>query len=201
VEREARPGRLRLLHVGRGVRTKGLRDTVRALAHLADLPGVTLTSAGEGEEIAAARAEADRLGVADRVTFLGRVPRAEVELLYATHDAFCFPSFREPAGNVLYEAMRHGLPVVTADRGGPAWIVDEACGIRVPVTDPGRFPRDIAAAVRRIALSPDLAHRLGQGAREKVAREGLWSAKAARIVALYEELAAPSNRAAHAPKG
>lgn len=201
VEHRLRPGRLRLLHVGRAVRTKGLRDAVRALAHLADLPGVTLTSAGSGEDLAAARAEAERLGVAHRVTFLGRVPRAEVERLYATHDAFCFPSFREPAGNVLYEAMRHGLPLVTADRGGPGWIVDEGCGIRVPVTDPDRFPRDIAAAVRRIALSSDLAQKLGQGARDKVAREGLWSAKAARMVALYEELAAPSQRAAHAPKG
>jgi len=201
VEHEPRPGRLHLLHVGRAVRTKGLRDAVRALAHLTDLPGVTLTSAGAGEEIAAARAEAERLGVAHRVTFLGRVPRVEVERLYATHDAFCFPSFREPAGNVLYEAMRHGLPVVTADRGGPAWIVDDSCGIRVPVTDPDHFPRDIAAAVRRIALSPDLRRSLGQGARDKVAREGLWSAKAARIAALYEELAGPHERAAHAPKG
>jgi glycosyltransferase involved in cell wall biosynthesis len=97
--------------------------------------------------------------------------------------------------------MRHGLPVVTADRGGPAWIVDESCGFRVPVTDPDRFARDIAAAVRRIALSPDLARRLGDGAREKVAREGLWPAKAARMAALYEELAAPSGRRVHAPKG
>jgi glycosyltransferase involved in cell wall biosynthesis len=201
MERSPQPGRLRLLHVGRAVRTKGLRDTVRALAHLADLPGVTLTSAGTGEDLAVCQAEADRLGVAHRVTFLGRVPRAEVERLYATHDAFCFPSFREPAGNVLYEAMRHGLPVVTADRGGPAWIVDDSCGIRVPVTDPDRFPRGIAAAVRRITLSPGLRHRLGQGARDKVAREGLWSAKAERIAALYEELAGPHERAAHAPKG
>jgi glycosyltransferase involved in cell wall biosynthesis len=201
MERTPRPGRLRLLHVGRAVRTKGLRDAVRALAHLADLPGVTLTSAGTGEDLAACREEADRLGVAHRVTFLGRVPRAEVERLYATHDAFCFPSFREPAGNVLYEAMRHGLPVITADRGGPAWIVDETCGIRVPVTDPDCFPVDIAAAVRGIALSPELAQRMGQGARDKVAREGLWTAKADRMLALYEELAAPSRRAANAPKG
>ena len=195
------PGRLRLLHVGRAVRTKGLRDAVRALAHLADLPDVTLTSAGTGEEIAASRSEAERLGVSGRVTFLGRVSRDEVERLYATHDAFCFPSFREPAGNVLYEAMRHGLPVITADRGGPAWIVDDACGIRVPVTDPDRFASDVAAAVRRIAMSPDLATRLGQAAREKVAREGLWPAKADRMLALDEEVAGPAERAAHTPKG
>jgi glycosyltransferase involved in cell wall biosynthesis len=199
--RPAEAGRLRLLHVGRAVRTKGLRDVVRALSHLPDLPGVTLTSAGSGEEIAPCRAEAERLGVADRVTFLGRVPREGVEALYATHDAFCFPSFREPAGNVIYEAMRHGLPVIAADRGGPGWIVDETCGLRIPVTDPLRFPRDIAAAIRTLALSNDLVRRLGDGARDKVAREGLWPAKAARMAALYDQLIADSEGSARATKG
>ncbi|MCT4609181.1 MAG: glycosyltransferase family 4 protein [Pelagimonas sp.] len=186
--RDQVPGRLRLLHVGRAVRTKGLRDTVRALAHLKDLPGVTLTSAGAGEELAMCRAEADRLGVADRVQFLGRIPREEVEQLYATHDAFCFPSFREPAGGVLYEAMRHGLPVITADRGGPGWIIDEGCGIRIPVTAPKEFATDIASAMRQLAVSPSIRGRLGAQAKSKVFHEGQWATKAARLVRLYKDV-------------
>ncbi|THD82304.1 glycosyltransferase family 1 protein [Aliigemmobacter aestuarii] len=180
---------LRLLHVGRGVRTKGLRDAVRALAHLADRPGITLTSAGAGEEIALCQAEAQALGVAERVTFHGRLPREHVEALYASHDVFVFPSFREPAGGVLYEAMRHGLPVVTAARGGPDFIVDDDCGLRLPVTTPDAFASAIAGAVRRLDDDPLLRTRLGQSARAKVAAEGLWPAKAARMVALYEQLA------------
>ncbi|MDU8913707.1 glycosyltransferase family 4 protein [Aestuariicoccus sp. MJ-SS9] len=194
--RRQEPGRLRVLHVGRAVRTKGLRDTVRALALVKDLPGVTLTSAGAGEELELCRAEAARLGVADRVTFHGRIARSEVEALYASHDVFCFPSFREPAGGVLYEAMRHGLPVITADRGGPAWIVDAASGFRLPVTDPATYAADIATSLRRLALSPELTKRLGQGARGKVLREGLWSAKADRLVDLYRDVA--PHRIAHA---
>jgi glycosyltransferase involved in cell wall biosynthesis len=185
---EIEPGRLRVLHVGRGVRTKGLRDTVRALSMLRDLPGVTLTSAGAGEEIDLCRNEAAHLGVADRVTFLGRVSRTEVEALYSSHDVFCFPSFREPAGGVLYEAMRHGLPVVTADRGGPAWIVDETSGIRIPVTEPQAFARDIADSLRRLATSSTTRRQLGEGARAKVAREGMWSAKATELAALYSDI-------------
>ena len=118
---------------------------VRAMAHLADLPGVTLTSAGDGEDLAACRAEAERLGLAGRVGFLGQVPRAEVDRLYARADVFAFPSFREPMGGVVFEALHWGLPVITAARGGPDFIVDDSCGIRVPVTDPVRYPRDIAA--------------------------------------------------------
>lgn len=181
------PGPLRLLHVGRGVRTKGLRDAVRALAQLRDL-NATLTSAGAGEDIALAQAEALALGVADRVTFLGRQPRAQVEALYRSHDVFVFPSFREPAGGVLYEAMRHSLPIITAARGGPDHIVDDLCGIRVPVTDPARFATDIAAAVRRIAGDSGLARDMGAAARAKVLAEGLWSAKAAGMVALYQSM-------------
>ncbi len=192
-ERLPRTQHLNILHVGRGVRTKGLRDSVRALAHLKDLPGIRLTSAGEGEEIDYCRAEAQRLGVENRVTVLGKIPRAAVEDLYATHDAFCFPSFREPAGGVLYEAMRHGLPVVTADRGGPAWIIDASCGLKVPVTQPDDYAKNIATALRQLAQNPDLRKRLGNGARQKVARDGLWPAKASRLVELYGDILDPQS--------
>ncbi|NBZ89184.1 glycosyltransferase family 4 protein [Stagnihabitans tardus] len=195
------PGALRLLHVGRGVRTKGLRDAIRAMAHLRDLPGVTLTSAGAGEEIALAQAEAQRLGVADRVTFLGRQPRAAIEDLYRSHDAFLFPSFREPAGGVLYEAMRHGLPVITAARGGPDYIVDDSCGLRLPVTTPEDFARAIAGAIRRLQGDPVKLAALGRGARAKVLAEGLWSAKAKRLVALYDQLREGPIRKLSYPQG
>ena len=181
-------GEMRMLHVGRAVRTKGLRDAVRALAHLRDMPGITLTSAGAGEEIEICKAEAERLGVADRVTFLGKIPRAEVDALYASHDLFCFPSFREPAGNVVYEAMRFGLPVVTAARGGPDWIIDESCGIRLPVTDPQTYAQDIAAAARRLANDPKARVAMGTAGRAKLLREGLWPVKARALAALYGEL-------------
>jgi glycosyltransferase involved in cell wall biosynthesis len=192
--RTSRAGHLRVLHVGRGVRTKGLRDTIRALARLKDLPGVTLTSAGAGEEIDICRAEAEKLGVADRVTFKDGIRRHDVELLYASHDVFCFPSFREPAGGVLYEAMRHGLPVIAADRGGPASIIDETSGVRVPVTEPTQFAEAISRELRRFAQSPALGMHLGAGARAKVLREGLWASKADKLFALYKDiLAYPSG--------
>lgn len=182
------PGRLRLLHVGRGVRTKGLRDAVRAMACLADLPGITLTSAGAGEEIALCQDEARALGISERVSFLGRISRDEVEELYSGHDVFVFPSFREPAGGVLYEAMRHGLPIITAARGGPDFIVDDSCGIRLPVTTPNDFAAGIADAVRLLHKDPDRRRSLGEGARAKVAVEGKWSAKADGLVELYHQL-------------
>lgn len=189
VVRHDRKDRLSLLHVGRAVRTKGLRDSVRALARLPDMPGVTLTSVGGGEEVEICRAEAERLGIADRVRILGQLPRAEIETLYRESDVFIFPSFRESMGAVLYEAMRWGLPVITANCGGPGWIVDENCGLRVEVTSPEIMPGDLAQAIRQLATDPELRHRMSEAARAKIAAEALWGAKAKQMLHLYAEAA------------
>jgi glycosyltransferase involved in cell wall biosynthesis len=193
VARQDEPGRLALLHVGRAVRTKGLRDTVRALALIRDLPGVTLTSVGDGEEIAICRAEAERLGLADRVRFLGRLPRPEIEALYRDSDALVFPSFRESMGGVLYEAMRWGLPAITVDCGGPGWIVDERSGIKVPLSSPEIMPGDLAGAIRQLATDPALRQRLGEAAKAKLAAEALWKSKARRMLSLYGETLAETG--------
>ncbi len=179
---------LRLLHVGRGVRTKGLRDTVRAMSLLADLPNITLTSAGGGDEIQIARAEAEKLGVADRIEFLGKVSRDHVEELYSVADIFVFPSFREPAGGVLYEAMRWGLPIITVNYGGPGVIVDEATGIKLDLSTPEALTKDIANAIRALHHDPDRRRAMGSAARIKVEREGLWRNKTDRLIRIYEKV-------------
>ena len=196
--RQGDKGRLLLLHAGRAVRTKGLRDTIRALSLLRDLPGVRLVSAGDGEDLPACRAEAARLGVADRVTFLGRIPRAEVEEWYARADVFCFPSFREPMGGVLFEAMAQGLPIITAAYGGPEVLIDDSCGIRVPVTTPDAFAEGIAAAIRQLSAEPQLRLRLGQGARARLLSFGSWDERADRMMGLYEDIL--TRRATAAPE-
>jgi glycosyltransferase involved in cell wall biosynthesis len=193
--RDAAPGKLKLLHVGRAVRTKGLREAVRALALLPDLPEVTLSVVGDGEDIAMAKAIATETGISDRIAFMGKRPRAEIEGLYQSHDALLFPSFRESMGGVLYEAMRWGMPAITVDHGGPGYIVDDSCGRRAPLTDPETLPRDLAIRIRALAEDMDLRARLGAGARDKIAREALWPAKAARMITLYDEVLA-ARRAA-----
>jgi glycosyltransferase involved in cell wall biosynthesis len=185
LERRRYRSGFRLLHVGRGVRTKGLIDVVRAMAKLNDLPGIHLTSAGEGPEIASCKMEAELLGISGHVTFEGSVPRERVEQLYQMADVFVFPSFREAAGNVLYEAMRNGLPVVSVASGGPDSIVDHNSGIKLDLSTPNALVTDIASAVRRLYLDPDLRERLGQGARDKIGREGLWQAKAEDLADRY----------------
>jgi glycosyltransferase involved in cell wall biosynthesis len=89
---------------------------------------------------------------------------------------------------VLYEAMRWGLPVIAAKRGGPEWIVDETCGVRLDVSTPEDLARDVAGAIRQLADNPGQRRALGQGGRDKLLREGLWPVKAAALVELYQDI-------------
>lgn len=190
VDRSARTGEVRLLHVGRLVRTKGARDTIRALDLLRGLP-VSLDVVGDGHDRPACEALVAELGLADRVRFAGRLSRAEVDEYYRRADVFVFPSYREPGGNVAFEAMGHGLPLVVCDRGGPGAVVDASCGITVPAVSPDQLAQDVAAAVGELVKDRDRRHALGAGARRRVEQVGLWPAKVDRVGELYDQLCVP----------
>jgi glycosyltransferase involved in cell wall biosynthesis len=194
---------LQLLFVGRVIRSKGVRDAIRALAQLSGLE-LKLNIVGDGEDLGACKNEALKLGVSDRVTFHGLIPRSEVDAFYAKADVFVFPSFREPSGIAVVEAMSHGLAMIVADRGGPGFVVDESCGFRVPVIDPTQFADGIAACIRKLAAEPRLVESMGGAAREKIRQEFLWDAKIARLEEMYSSLLTRPETAeqlAHAAHG
>jgi glycosyltransferase involved in cell wall biosynthesis len=105
------------LFAGRLQSFKGASIAVRTLAAL---PGWRLLVAGAGPDEARLMRIALRLGVAERVEFLGWVSRPEIlRLMSEEADVLLFPSLREDAGWVVAEAAACGLPVVSLDRGGP----------------------------------------------------------------------------------
>lgn len=184
---------VRLLHVGRGVRTKGLRDLIRSLAHLKDVEGLHLDVAGKGPEMPVCEQLTKDLGISHRVTFHGQIARAAVDKLYAEADLFAFPSFREPSGSVIYEALSHGVPTIVADYGGPAHVVDDTCGLRVPVTEPETFSVQIANAIRTLASMPELRRRLSEGALQKMQKIALWPSKISALLDLYQSIENQQN--------
>lgn len=188
VDRTSRAGPVRLLHVGRLVRTKGAREAIRAMARLRDLP-VVLDVVGDGDDRRACEDLVRELGLVERVTVHGAVPHAGVDRFYERADVFVFPSYREPGGAVVLEAMAHGLPLVVCDRGGPGANVSDACAVRLPADSPDQLARDVAGAVRRLAVDPDLRRRMGAAARERVVAHHLWDRHVDRMSDLYEDVA------------
>jgi len=187
VARVGRPGPVRLLHVGRIVRTKGLRDVIRAMDSLRDLD-VTLDVLGDGNDREACEQLIADLGLGDRITLHGSVPRAVVDEFYRDADVFVFPSYREPGGNVSLEAMSWGLPVVVCRRGGPGANADESCAFLLDAKSPAQLAADCAAAVRVLVEDSVLRERMGEAGRRRVQSTHLWSERLEQMDRIYDEL-------------
>ena len=125
--------------VGRLVRVKGHDLLIEACRYLSS--GVHVALAGDGPELAPLRERAARLGLADRVHFLGHVDRPED--VYPAFDVFCLPSRAEGFPRSLIEAQACGIPVVATDVGGVREAVCPGTG-RVVAPE---HPRALASAL------------------------------------------------------
>ena len=147
---------------------------------LAELPAahVRAVVAGDGSDAAALRALAERIGVASRVEFTGRLDEERMLALFARCRAVAFLPFAEDYGFVTIEAFASAKPVITCrDSGGPAELVeDDRTGV---VCDP--TPGAVAIALARLADDRQLAERLGANAAARAASI-TWEATVSRLL-------------------
>ncbi len=139
-----------LLTVGALIPRKGQALVIEALPAL---PGVDYWLAGAGEEEGRYRTLAAKLGVADRVHFLGPVANADLPQLYRAADIVVMPSASEGLANAWVEALACGTTIVISDAGGAAELVTApAAGRIVERTAPA-----IAQAVQATLAAPPAA--------------------------------------------
>jgi len=141
-----------LLSVGSLTTVKGHDLTIVALVQL---PDASLIIAGGGPERDNLETLARRLGVAERVTFVGVLPQTELVRYYGAADALVLASSREGWANVLLESMACGTPVVATQVGGtPEVVAASAAGILMAE----RSSRSLADSVRQLQNNyPDRA--------------------------------------------
>ncbi len=181
------PGRpLRIAFVGRLVPVKALPLLLQAMARL-HLEGrrVTLDVVGAGPMADAWRAEAAALGLQDHVLWHGAQGAARVAQTIRRSHVFCLPSVRESGGAVLLEAMACARPVIGMDFGGPAEVVDEQVGWKVPMPDAVTAVAGLAQALREAFDDPEDAARRGRAGLARVQAQHTWTAKINAADALY----------------
>jgi glycosyltransferase involved in cell wall biosynthesis len=136
-----------------------LKGVALAISALRFLPEWRLILVGAGPDRTRLERITRRLGLEDRVSFLGAVPRSEVlRLMSQEADVFLFPSLHDQAGWVVIESLCSGLPVVCIDAGGPPLLGGNA----VPPSRPRQTAEALARAVEQsLGKRPSPPHQFG----------------------------------------
>ena len=143
---------------------------------------------GDGPERQRLQRLAKRLGIGSRVRFWRQLSRADTLTKLGECLALIHPSLHESGGLVCLEAMAAGCPVICLNLGGPALLVTEETGLKIPALTPEQATRDLAAAMTRLAEDTQLWRRLSRGGPQRVKQAYSWEIKGRRLAQLYENI-------------
>lgn len=188
-------GRLRVLWSGIHCQRKCLPILIDAVATHELSSRVVVTVLGEGSETAAWQARAVAKGVAESFVWKGRVTHEEAVRTLASNDVCVLTSTREGTPHVVLEALGAGVPVICHDACGMGLVVDDSCGIKVPLADFQSSVRGFRQALLQLIENADLIRAKSEGAHVR-ATQFSWAAKAAAISERYRQVVSEATQAA-----
>jgi glycosyltransferase involved in cell wall biosynthesis len=183
----------RICWSGPHVPGKALHLLLKAVAILPGESSFHIEILGDGPFRKSWQALAQRLGIGQRCTWRGRLPRsAALEVMRGCH-TMAITSLKELTSTVAVEAISLGLPVVTLNHCGLADLVTDACGIKVDVQSVDQIVHDLSVALLRVMNDEVLRRRLSQGALAR-SLDYSWSKKLVSLNEVYDQALASSNR-------
>ena len=162
-----------ILFMGRLVYEKGVQHLIAAMPKILEgYHDAKLVICGKGGMLEELRAQADSIGISNKVYFAGHMSGKDVQRMYKAADISVFPSTYEPFGIVALEAMLSENPVVVSDIGGLNEIVEHRVnGMKTYCGN----PNSIADSILELLYNPKLCSEITKKAKSKVRNEYNWS--------------------------
>lgn len=198
----------KFVYVGRLVDWKAVDLLMSGFKQVVEQVPAELEIIGDGPERAAIEEQARVLGLTKRrskgsesttqgcgcqpqeqeaVRFVGWLSPVDCAQRMQQADVLVLPSLLECGGAVVLEAMAMGIPVITTNWGGPAEYVDASCGILVEPASQDSFINGIAAAMIKMAQSPELRQTMGRAGHQRVINHFDWEVKVNTMLEIYRE--------------
>lgn len=166
---------------------KGCSLAIKAFSRFAAVNRhAKLVIIGDGPERRRLENLAQSLGHSQKIDFLGRIERPEVFRWMRMAQALLFPSLRDSGGFVILEAMLAGLPIICLDLGGPGYLVNDDCGIKVPASSPGQAIEDLAKSLQRLRENEDLRASMGAAGSLRAVALFDWNRKGDEMLTLFK---------------
>jgi glycosyltransferase involved in cell wall biosynthesis len=174
---------LKILWVGRNIKSKALNIALETMSGLSDL-NIELNVIG---------VDKSEINFPDKkmhnVNFLSWIPHQEVQEIFNSSHLLFFTSLYEATGTVVLESLAKGVPVICHDTCGQGDIIDSKCGVKVPMKSVDYSIQAFSKEIRSLYFNKRLVKSLSVGAYEK-AKEFQWQNKGKLMYDIYLDLLA-----------
>ena len=179
---------INLLWVGGIWPRKGLKILLDALNE-SEFYDYKLKIVGEGEDKNKCEKLVKQYGLEDKIVFLGKLSYEMVNSLYDDADVFLFTSLRDTSGNVVLEAMSHGLPVICINHHGVGEMVTDFTGIRIEPESYEKVKNGFKSAIEKYYEMPKLMKLHGEAGRQRIEENYSWEHNAEIMRQIYDRIA------------
>jgi len=185
-ERDFNSETLNILWAGRFLNTKKLDLALETIRNISNL-NIHLQIAGTGspKEIEFYKSYADKLGISDRVTWLGKVQHEKMNELMANADLFLFTSISEATSTVVPEAISCNLPILCFNICGFGPLVKDKVGETIELSNPKKAAKEFADKLSFLYCHREKLKEYSLAC-DKYKQELSWEWKAKKMVEIYD---------------
>lgn len=177
---------LRIVWTGLHISRKALNLGIEALRRLPVEIQWGLHVLGAGARTDIWKKLSKKLKIADHIKFHGALPRQDALSIMAKSHVLLITSLRDLTSTITIEALALGLPIICLDHCGFADVIDETCGIKIPLTNPKKVIIGLAEAIQKLAQDENLRFELAKGALLR-AQDFSWDKKAEMVNQIYHQ--------------
>ena len=141
----------------------------------------------------AAIEQAEKLGVASQIQWMGNCPYNQVKQAMSHADLFFFTSVSEDTSTVILEAISNNLPVLCFNACGMAAVVNDQVGVKIPLTNPAQSVKDFAQKINYLYHHREALVAMSNHCRP-LAEKLSWERKAETVAAYYHDILKSENR-------
>lgn len=175
---------LKIIWIGLHIPRKALNLALQGLSLLKPDINWELHIVGSGPLTSKLKKRVRTLKIDSRCIFHGWVPLKQVHALMRNSHLMLITSLRDLTSTVTLEGLRFGLPIVCLDHSGFSEVVNDSCGVKIPLTTPRRVAREIAKKIEIFAQDENIRQTLAHGSLLR-AKDFVWCNKARLVDQIY----------------
>tara|TARA_R110002049_G_scaffold309052_2_gene516251 strand:+ start:9810 stop:11060 length:1251 start_codon:yes stop_codon:yes gene_type:complete len=120
------------------------------------------------------------------IVWHGKTENVKVKDIIANSHLFFFTSILEATSTVIFEALERNVPVLCHNTCGFGYVIDETCGIKIPLINPKESINQFSYEIDKIIENPKKLSQLKKGCRAKI-ESYFWDTKASKMNEIYNE--------------